>query len=240
MLNKIRKKILRTLKIDHIAAVDKPAQQGAVAVLQKNAGGTFQKNSPAPVFISGGVEVTKRVGDERPRRDSFIDHAHGPAHYRLLSRFYDIKNRNPSRLPEENYQEAWNSLAEADRNELRRADAVPNDDLDLTEKGLKDMDSLKSNCQGSWSLANSPNTSTAKVASGISERDYADLMVDYAKRDGRTILQVMSRPKMQIGKLPKLGRQSAMRSLTLMMRNISRTRATPQRALPTAVASLQT
>ena len=140
MFDKFRKKILRTLKIDHIAAVDKPAQQGAVAVLQKNAGGTFQKSSPAPVFISDGVEVAKRVGDERPRRNSFIDHAHGPAHYRLLSRFFDIKNRHPSRLPEENYQEAWNSLAEADRNELRRADAVPNDDLDLTEKGLTDMD----------------------------------------------------------------------------------------------------
>ena len=170
MFDKLKRRFRRMdkLRIDEISCVDKPAQEPAtVRIIKRHDPGSFTRahteglaNRVASIFSDAAItdknaalsrayaefekaliaDAEKRVGDERPRRDSFIDHAHGPAHYRLLSRFFDIKQKKPNQLPEASYQEAWTSISEADSNELRRADAIPNDDLDLTEKGLKDMD----------------------------------------------------------------------------------------------------
>jgi hypothetical protein len=80
-----------------------------------------------------GADAEKNLGDEKPRRDSFTPYGSGPAHYRLHARFWEIKQAKPDQLPMDSYQEAWNSITEADRSELRRAGAVPDDD---THKSL--------------------------------------------------------------------------------------------------------
>jgi hypothetical protein len=63
----------------------------------------------------------------KPVRESYLPHGAGPASYRLHSLVWEIRRRKPSQHPEDRYQEAWDSLTEAERSELRRAGAVPDD-----------------------------------------------------------------------------------------------------------------